>query len=408
VSDPNSWIDRDDDAVTRTRPRLAWHLAERAPRLLESVLDAVPELAEPLERLRAHVPVPRLLHPSGAAPFVRFTGHGRSFCVAFPTPSVPDGHLVFKGSEHVTDDYESWLDGQAAVWVRVAARQETHFWADGGVEAEMRVLDKWAVLEGKVPGAYTLEEACGEADVAAGVQTAYFARYGATARAPLPLLAHRWPDASVERVRRALRPRLSPGAWTVAQRRLEPGLGLYVYYYPGFPIRLAHLGIGDAQELGLSTRLAQVDEVLDWRDTAESWLDLTAKLIALGFLPKSPDSLLSGDCLQYQNLVLDGGIADLDSMVHVDAIPAERQLRDVLRRTVLELTKSIATLLLGAAAQQPSFLRRFPDVGGHVASELRRRLRELGETTGLHPRLAPLVRETGWLDRIREAFAPSF
>lgn len=408
MSDSNSWIDRDDDAVTRTRPQLAWHLAERAPRLLESVLDAVPELAEPLEMLRAHVPVPRLLHPSGAAPFVRFAGHGRSFCVAFPTPSAPDGHLVFKGSEHVTNDYESWLDEQAAVWVRIAARQETHFWADGGIEAEMRVLDKWAVLEGKVPGACTLEEARGEADVAASVQTAFVARYGATARAPLPLLSHRWPDASVERVRRALRPRLSPGAWTIAQRRLEQGLGLYVYYYPGFPVRLAHLGIGDAQELGLSTRLAQVDEIFDWRDTAESWLDLTAKLVALGFLPKSPDSLLSGDCLQYQNLVLDGGIADLDSMVHVDAIPAERQIRDVLRRTLLELTKSIATLLLGAAAQQPPFLRRFPDVGGHVASELWRRLRELGETKGLHPRLAPLVREAGWLDRIREAFAPSF
>jgi len=404
----SSWIDRDDDAVVRTRPQLVWHLAERAPRLLAAVLSAEPALAEPLERLRMHVPVPRRRDPGDAAPFVRFAGHGRSFCVAFPTAAAPEGHLVFKGSEPIAADFEEWLDEQANVWMRVAARQESHFAADGGVEAELRLLDKWAVLEGKVPGACTLDEAVGEADVAAAVQEAFAARFGEIARAPLPLLAGRWPPETVERVRAALASRLSPGAWEIARRRLEHGLGLYVYYYPGIPVRLAQLAIGDAGELGLAARLEQLDEIFDWRDTAQSWLDLVARMAALGFLPKSPTSLLSGDCLQLQNLMLDGGIADLDSIVHVDAVPSERQLRDVWRRTLLELTKSLATLLLGAPAQDPAFLRRFPDVGAIAGNALVERLRAIDAKARVHPRIVALLGEGSWPDRIREAFQPSF
>lgn len=403
------WFDRDDSQIVRTRPELVWSLADRAPRLLDAVLSVEPALEQPLVRLRAHVPVPRRLHPTDAAPFVRFAGHGRSFCVAIPTPAAPDGHLVFKGSEHVASDFESWLDDQADDWLRIVARQESHFSADGGVEAEMRILDKWAILEGKVPGAYTLEEAVAEAETAAAVQDAFAARFGATARAPLPLLAYRWPQERVDHVRTALEPRLSAGALAIAERRLRLGLGLYVYWYPGFPIRLAHLAIGDAQQLGLATRLAQLEEIFDWRDSAQGWMDLTSKLIALGFLPKSPASVVSGDCLQFQNVILDGGIADLDSLVHVDAVRSERELRDVLRRTLLELTKSVTTLLLGAPAQDPSFQRRFPDVGAAVTTELFDRLRTLHATGALHPRLAALLlRDADWLERIRVAFQPSF
>jgi len=403
-----AWFDRDDEVVVRTRPELAWHLSDRAPRLLDAVLARAPALADALERLRRHVPVPRRRFPTDAAPFVRFRGHGRSFCVAYPTEDAPDGHLVFKGSEHVTSDYEEWLDEHATRWLRIAARQETHFAADGGVEAEMRLLDKWAILEGKVPGAYTLDEAVAEADVAATVQEAFTTRFGETARAPLPLLAYRWPQACVERVSAALRPRLSAGAWAIAERRLSSGLGMYVYYYPGFPVRLAQLAIGDAEELGLAQRLEQLDEIFDWRDTAESWIELTAKLIALGFLPKSPASVVSGDCLQFQNMVLDGGIADLDSVVHVDAVREERELRDILRRTLLELTRSLATLLLGAPAQDATFLRRYPDVSAIVGAELVKRLERIGATTGLHPRIGALLREAAWIDRVRAAFEASF
>lgn len=399
------WADRDDDRIRQAAPELRWHLADRAPALAEAALAALPMLEDPLERLRTCVPVPRRRVPEGAPPFVRFAGHGRSFCVALGDPDSPDGHLVFKGSEPLAADYEEWLDDQASRWLRVAARQETHFWADGGVEAEMRVLDKWAVLEGKVPGAYTLDEALGEADVAAAFQGAFTRAYGELARAPLPLLAYRWQDEWTERVRAALRPRLSPGAWAIAERQLGSGLGLYVYWYPGYPVRLAQLAVGNAEELGLAARLEQVEEIFDWRNTAEGWLDLTARMIALGFLPKASASVVRGDCLQYQNVVLDGGLADLDSLVHVDAVPAERELRDILRRSLLELTKSVATLLLGTPAQDPAFLRRFPDVGARVAAELRARLRRIA---GLHPRIEALVREEGWLDGIRAAFEAAF
>ena len=121
-----------------------------------------------------------------------------------------------------------------------------------------------------------------------------------------------------------------------------------------------------------------------------------------------PASVVTGDCLQLQNMVLDGGIADLDSVIHVDAVREERELRDILRRTLLELTRSLATLLLGAPAQDATFLRRYPDVSVLVGAELVKRLERIGATTGLHPRIGALLREAAWIDRVRAAFQASF
>ena len=395
------WIDREDETIARATPEVRWRLPDE---LRAAVLEAVPDLAEPLGRLPDGIPVPRRRAPFKDPPFVRYAGHARSFCVALGDPADGGGHLVFKGTEPLCDDYEEWLDEQRARRIRIEARQQSHFWSDGGVEAEMPLLDKWAVLEGKVPGAYTLAEALGEATAAARLQAAFVTAYGGLARAPVPLLACRSEDGWADRVRRALEPRLSPGAWAVAERGLERGLGVYVYYYPGVPLRLAHLAIGNAEEIGFPSRLAELDEVLDWREVAEGWLDLVARMIALGFLPKAPSSLLSGDCLQFQNVCLDGGIADLDSLIHVDAVTTDRELFDILRRSLLELTKSVATLLLGAPAQQAGFLRRFPDVTTAIGAELHARLRRLGA----HPRIESLVRHAGWLDQVEEAFRQAF
>jgi hypothetical protein len=399
----SGWIDRDDAIVRRTVPEPVWDLAERAPDLAAAAFRAIPGLAAVADGLRSRVPIPRRRAPFRDPPFVRFAGHGRSSCVALGDPST-GGHLVFKGAEPTCDDYEAWLDEQAAHRLRIEARQQTHFGSDGGVEAEMSILDKWAVLEGKVPGAYTLTEALGEASTAARLQSAFVAAYGELARAPLPLLACRWEDERTARVRAELGRRLSPAALAIAERGLERGLGLYVYHYPGPPVRLAHLPLAHAEGIGLGSRLRELGEILDWRETAEGWMDLAARMMRLGFLPKSPASLLSGDCLQFQNAVLDGGLADLDSVVHVDAVKSERELRDVLRRSLLELQKSILTLLLGAPAQQAGFLRRFPDVTACLWNELMSRLAK----PGAHPRIAAALRGPDWLDRLEDALRHAF
>jgi hypothetical protein len=397
-----AWLDRDDERVRRTTPALAWHLEDACPALAERARDAVPALAPVLSALRARLPVPRRRVPVDDAPFTRLRGHGRAFCVGLGEPPGEDGWVVVKGSEPTCDDFEAWLDEQASRTLRVTAGQVVGFTEDGGVEAAMPLLEKWAVLEGKVPSALTLEEAGTEARRAAEFQEAYAAAHGVAARVPLPLAAWRWPETVVARVRAALEARLSPGAMAAAEAGLRGGLGVYAWWYPEAPVRLAHLVLPDAAETGVEARLERLSELLDWRAAARGWLDLVAEMLALGFLPKSPANVVRGDCLQFQNLVLDGGIADLDSLVRFDEVRGETAFRDALRRTVTELSKGVATLLLGPPGQDPAVLRRLPDVVASVAAELWSRLRRAEASRGLHPRLAAAVRETDWLARVEE------
>src|SRR5262249_9541830 len=147
-------------------------------------------LARAVDDLRGGVVAPSRRFPEPETGFVRLSGHGRSVCRALGEPRGEDGFLVLKGTEPTCEDYEAWVEEQAARSLRVVAGQVVGFAADGGVEASMPLLEKWAVLEGKVPCAVTLEEAISEAERAADFQRAYLAAHGETARVPLPIAVH--------------------------------------------------------------------------------------------------------------------------------------------------------------------------------------------------------------------------
>jgi hypothetical protein len=306
------------------------------------------------ESLRAGVPVLRDVGAVDHAPYTRPPGHRRSFYIR-----LARGVLAVKGSEPLAMNFAGFLDELAGMRVHIECRLGSPAVDRTIARAELGGVEKFPILEGKVPGCVTLREAIADAQAAFAVQRAYVARHGEPARLPMPLFVGRWPEAVTRKVLAELRPRLRGRAWDVVEQSAQAGLGVYAYHYPTVPLRLAHIAAPDAQR-GAEVR-ARLQRLGAPRAIFDGWLGLTARLLALGFVPKDPATLVTGDCLQVQNAVLDGGFADVESLI-ASSLLDDRALRDAVRRTVHELALTATRLLLGLWVSTVDMRDRLPDI----------------------------------------------
>src|SRR5262249_47800802 len=142
-----------------------------------------------LAALRGPLDLPASRLPFSDATRIRPPGHRRSFY-----RRVDGGVVALKGSEPTCEDFPSWVAEMAANPVHVELTYGQPHADMLLARAEMRATEKWALIEGKVPGGYTVREGLDEARAALDFQRAHVARYGAPARAPLPLAVLRWPE----------------------------------------------------------------------------------------------------------------------------------------------------------------------------------------------------------------------
>lgn len=331
---------------------LVWDLRTEAPELVAQIPGGDATLAPLTQPLDP---------PPSVAPFrdeqrVRPHGHQRAYYQRIDGGGV----VAWKGTEPTCADFPAWVAQMATQQVQVEVTLGSPVRDVLTTRAELRAIDKWPLVEGKIPGAYTVREGVAEARAAVAFQRAHLARYGTLARVPLPLVVVRWPAPIQAATRAALAPHLAPAA-----RELVDGavLGAYAYAYPTVPYRLYHLSVRDAQAgFGYRARLASFPPQIQPRLVVERWLELVARMLASGFVPKDPAAVMTGDCLQPQNVTIDGGVADVGSVVASREL-GDRALADAVRRSVAELTASITRLLLGPTAQLRD---RFPDLYAHV------------------------------------------
>jgi hypothetical protein len=350
-----------DLAVRVVEARPVWQLLTEWPEAGALLDDGTRAAAA---ALAAGVPTLRDMRPMAAEPYYRPLGHRRAFYV-----QLASGVLAVKGSEPYALNFAESLDELAAGRVLLECRLGSATGDRTLTRAELTGLEKFPIFEGKIPGCLTLREALGDARAAAAFQRAYVARHGAPARVPMPLFVGRWPDSLADQVRAALRPRLADRAWEIVDAGVAE-LAVYVYAYPRVPYRLAHLPVPDARRGGeLRPRLERVARQLDVRAAVDGWVGLLARMLALGFVPKDPSSLVTGDCVQAQNAVLDGGLADVEGIIATRRLDA-RALRDALRRTVHELAITVTRLLVGVATPSVDMRDRLPDVHALVWSAL--------------------------------------
>lgn len=322
-------------ALHRIRPQaLAWDVAAEAPELRDALAAIVPGLDARLARLRDAVPCAPTVRPfaieEGEVRYVRPYRHLRAFY-----EHVPGGVIAIKGTEPHAADRDAHLRSLAEFRVDYPARGRSLFSA----------AEHFALVEQKVPLALGVDEALEDVRCAAMLQRAHLARHGELARLPTPLLALAWPEATRTQHLEALRPLLSQRAFRIVEAFTQHGLGAVVYFYPALPIRVAHL----AAELGAGaepwlTRLARrTDPAL----TVDRWLDLVARLLALGWLPGRTEHIGIGHCLELQNAVIDGGFVDVGSVIAMDQVRSDRAFQEMLLAAIADLARTIRHFILG-------------------------------------------------------------
>ncbi|WP_210163285.1 hypothetical protein [Niveispirillum irakense] len=348
----------DPDTTPHPVGAVLWDVAAAAPDLLA----AMPALANAIAPLRAAVPVAHSISPFDGVGAVRPYRHLRAFYLR-----RPDGVIAVKGSEIMAGDVDTHLRMLGSYRIEFPGRGRSLFSA----------LEHFPLNEQKVPLALPVEEALEDVHAAAAVQQAHLARFGTLARVPLPLLALRWPDAVMDAYLRRLSPLLSGRARRTVERVAADGLGCVIYHYPAVPLRVAHLPelLAGRPGNGWQARLSGLTGV---EAALEGWLDLLARLLVLGFLPGSVESIGVGHCLEMKNAVIDGGLVDMGSICRVETVAEDRIFLETLMVALADLAKTCRQFLLGdspdveAEYRNPSLVmvlllhRLLPDLAARV------------------------------------------
>ena len=377
-------------------PEVTWRASDAAPMLLAALQQKEPGLSSVLARMESGLPVQKTWAFGEAGAFVRPDRHARAIYLDLSKLNgrPHGGCIAIKGSEPACDNFSDIVERLKHMWnvcgVTMGGFNRTIYQE----VVMMNSMDRFPVTESVPPGVHLHASAMEEAEIGAEYQGAYLQRYSALAKAPVPLLVFRWPDDVADRVRERLAPDLAPRSRKIVDLVLNDGLGVFVYYYRSIPLRVIHLQAPDAVDAtSLDRRLEVLGGVKTANTTIESWVEETARMLVLGYVPTDPTSLDLGYCIQPQNLIVDGGFADISSLRPISSFMKEGEFRYALLRTLQVLERSISWFLVGSQAGPDAFRRHFPEVYCSLWEKVREHVRtEIENGTAVHEWLANAVR----------------
>jgi hypothetical protein len=298
---------------------VAWDIAEAAPSLLRELCRVDPWAEERYRALKADVPIPPTNNMFDVKDMFRPAGHFRAFYLRGPGSAV----IAIKGREIQCADQE--------VFLKLFQQRPFERFAKYSI---MNALEYFLIQERKIPGALTLPEALAEAGSARDVQTAFIERYGELGPLPVPLFVLRFSRGVVEKWKTRLLPLLTGFSLAIAEGELERGLGCYVYYFPQQPFpRVSHF----AGELSMesartgtshfqNTRLIYTTlKDTDPEKVVESWIRLVARMLVAGYFPSNAQHFKNGQCIEPQNVLLNGAFADMDSVLPMSSTSSDRE-----------------------------------------------------------------------------------
>ncbi|WP_257449066.1 hypothetical protein [Archangium lipolyticum] len=379
---------------------LAWDVALSAPVLWKHLRETEPWVAAELENLRREIPIPPTNNTFETERLFRPSGHFRAFYIRGPGDSV----LAIKGGDLRCADQQAFLH---VMHERPFERYQRH--------SVLNALEYFLIQERKIPGALTLAEGLSEAQRAAEVQSGFLAKFGELGGLPVPLLVIRWSPEVEAEFRARLLPLLSGFSLEIAQGELEGGLACYVYWFPKAPFpRVSHFAGALAMEssrtstAGFQQNTRLIYDTLkhevapEW--VLDSWLKLVAKLMLLGYFPSDAQHFKNGQCIEPQNVLVNGTFADVDSVTPMRDLAGDREFYTGFLCMLNLLVNTVRVFLIaennGATSQPSPFPPQFqrPDFMEmllviHVWERMKTHLLEVrkGFPVTLDPRLEELV-----------------
>lgn len=351
--------------IARRALNVIWDAGSMGGDAMAHLLEREPTIAKVLDEVVRGCPIAETARTFAGEHFERPRGHARSFLLR-----LREGVLVFKGTELFSSDYREILE---EAWQK---RELGRYSA----------MDHFAIAEDEVYLGLTKRLAIGGAQRTWAWVSAHTDIFRDLPRTPFPLLVLEVPDNVTQEFGESLLPLLSDRLQYSAKKKVEgllrDGLCVYVYYYHGMPIRLAHalgsfpgsfgVGSNDGPPLAFDIDAAVV-----------SWTDMFARMLVAGFVPTTP--VHTGNCLQSQNVVIDGGLCDVDSIEPIALLPHRRDLASALSASLTVLTQTVSS-----ATSLPNHV-----TAAYLWAEILRRTREMAHSVPCDPRVAELVELEG-------------
>lgn len=361
-----------------------WHVKDHGSELLALVTRRDPGVAQLVDELPRSCPVAESCQPFDDGTFHRLKGHVRSFAAR----TSGGGVVVYKGTEPLTRDY---------VEVCEDARRARAF-------CMLSKIDWFLLIENEPFLGQSLPIALHYAKLSLEFTAKYVARTGQLPRMPFPLAVLRLPQQVAEQFAENCRPFISDRPQLSARERLADlipkGLGVFVYYYPGTPLRAAHARgmFPGSHEAGAFQSAAAID----FKSAIDGWLDLVAEMLVLGYFPTA--NIHQGNCMQAQNLVIDGGMCDIDSLEAMSNLTTDRDFHDALFYSLLQLTASICSVLTDKTAHvgQIVFATVWSELVTRVQSKSERGLADRRILDALRPMSLEYLFHPRMMDALRE------
>jgi hypothetical protein len=257
----------------------------------------------------------------------------------------------------------------------------------------LTLADHFLLIEDKVPGCLTTDEAAIEVDRAVRLHQVLRAEEGPPPRLPIPMAVVRFSDRVGEQVIAVLSKHLSESSLAKARTLVADGLSGYIYAYHCLPVRVEHMRLHWRADARTTSRHPPLLHGRASRGSIDGWLGLAAAMLRQGFLPATAASRWRGACCDPKNAVPGGGFVDMGSVVHVGEIRSDYDIIQALETTVECLSSTILRFL--------SYGNGPPDGGNAaqrmIARHVHRRLGVLLEAqpqrSAIDPRIAAFFQD---------------
>ena len=305
-----------------------WSLKTEAPDLWLRLSRAQPWLAKLLDgKLANKFPMAPTLEPFERRTSVRPTSHNRAFYLKHGKGAV----IAVKGSECIDPQLERAFR-QLATWGRR--------WA---------ITEDFPLKEQKLPYAVHVEEAVGEANLTLRFLRAYTRHFDELPPFPIHLSVYRIAPALAKSYFKTIARWASDRARTECAAIGRDGLAVYLYFFPHMPRRLSHTvpssfpggGVVDAA----SRDALLAERGFDAKLATESFLSLVGRMLALGFFPLSMASHGIGYCTSAQNVTIQGGMVDAESLHPFDKVKTDWEFATTFLTTMATLVTTLKVML---------------------------------------------------------------
>lgn len=314
--------------VTFQNMPLEFSLAEADPALWSRLPSQVQAIAGEWMST-GRIPTADIVAPFHAPPFVKPRFHVRAMYRCVDGHGFDQGVIALKGTETAARDM------RLALQTMTAGRPYVNR------------IELFMYQEYKLPIAVRLREALLDARKALALNQALWTTFEEQAPIPVPLGVFRWPVEHQRAYEDELQKVLSDTGAEVAEQ-LQDSLGVLVYYFPRSPIRVRHLR---------HEKTSAYPNAAGRAERVRSWVELAARLMVAGYFPCTLDNQRQGCCLSDQNVCVDGGFVDIDSIKRMSDITDPGLFHGNLLLTVAMLAHSCAVYLSGekTVASHPAF-----------------------------------------------------